>query len=123
MDDAKHNEGDMYNYVCERCGFDRGVLHHPFLATICPDCNRNYKVTKIKIWGKRMIKEIEVVLNGEPIAEIDFIPRVGEKIRIIAVDKEVYKDLRYIVDEIEYTAQAASSNASVAVNVEELGGD
>ena len=69
-----------------------------------------------------MIEEIEVVLNGEPITEIDFIPRAGECISVM-LEKSMGIQ-RYIVRHVEYAVYPKGGDGvmvcSASVNVEEI---
>ena len=48
MDDSSHELGDKYLYTCGSCGYERGVLDHPYYSTRCPTCNKIYNTDKIK---------------------------------------------------------------------------
>ena len=44
IDDELYNE---FSYICESCGYDRGVLNHSQYNTVCPECGGRYIVTPI----------------------------------------------------------------------------
>ena len=39
---------DKFSYVCEKCGYDRGILDHSQYSTVCPECKTSYTVTPVQ---------------------------------------------------------------------------
>lgn len=48
MHDPNHKEGDLYQYTCTDCYYQReGLLDDPFYSTICPRCGGSYCADKV----------------------------------------------------------------------------
>jgi len=107
MHDENHKEGDLYTYICDRCGFDRGVLDHPSLSAVCPDCKIPYRVEKIEwsVYGEDEKLKVGDILCGYCCGKFGRDSYGEKRVEVIGADYVV-------VREFDGSANFASCNPS-----------